>query len=310
MRERDELSGPEERTAPTATADPRRRAALAMGTAGAAALAVLGAGRARAADAAAAQADVRARHVPVIPEDPSDAAWIGIGPVAVALLPQQMVPPMLAEGSIREVRLRALHDGRDIAFHLAWEDDAADDVNAMDRFTDAVAVQLPLVDDGTTPVLMGAAGKPVHILHWKASWDREIRDGPRQVRDAFPYAVNELPPERVLGEEGARVVYPARYVGNLAASRDRASSVEELVAEGFGTLTTHERQRASGRGVLEHGRWRVVIRLPMAGDAGQVTLEPGAVHSFALAAWDGGRSNRGARKHWSDWRQLHVEPLA
>jgi hypothetical protein len=242
-----------------------------------------------------------------LPDDPADAAWISRSPATVTLLPQNMTTPMLAEQTIQEIQLRVLHNASEIAFHLEWEDDDLNDLDAMGQFRDSVAVQLPVNGDRNTPITMGGPGMPFHILHWKASWQRQQEHGPRQVRDAFPHAVNEVTPEDVLGEEAARVVYPALYVGNPAAARDRGSAVEELVAEGFGTVTTHERQRAAGRGVLADGRWRVVIQMPMTGDDRQPTLRRGATTQVALAAWDGGHGNRGARKHWSNWVAMDVE---
>jgi hypothetical protein len=255
-----------------------------------------------------AEGELRAGFVPgALPDDPADAAWTSRPPVTVALLPQNMTTPMLEEQTIREIRLRALHNSERLAFHLEWEDEDVDELDAMATFRDSVAVQLPLNPDGTTPVTMGGAGRPVHILHWKASWQRQVEHGPREVRDAFPHAVNEVTPEAMMGEEAARVYYPALNVGNLAAARVRESAVEELVAEGFGTLTTQDEQRARGRGEMADAHWRVVVDLPMRGGDTQPTLRPGASTPVAVAAWDGGRGNRGARKHWSNWLTLDLE---
>jgi DMSO reductase family type II enzyme heme b subunit len=253
-------------------------------------------------------ADVRARFVEgPLPDDPTDPQWTAALPVGVTLLAQQMATPMLDEATISEMQLRVLHNGREIGFRLEWPDDTVNDLEAMGQFRDSVAVQLPVRGDGTTPVTMGGPGWPVHILHWKASWQRQLADGPRRVRDAFPYAVNKTTPEQLMGEEAARVVYPALYVGNIAAARERQSPVEELVAEGFGTLTTHDQQRATGNGLLANGRWQVVLRMPMAGDDGQPALQPASSTLLALAAWDGGHGQRGARKHWSNWLSLYLD---
>lgn len=246
-----------------------------------------------------------------LPDDPTDTVWTSRSPVVVPLLAQQMATPMLAEASLEEMRLRALHNGDEIAFHLEWDDDDIDDLDAMAIFRDSVAVQLQVDPNGATPpITMGGPGMPVHILHWKASWQRQLEDGQRRIQDAFPYAVNEVTPEDMMGEEAAKVFYPALYVGNLAASRDRVSSVEELVAEGFGTLTTHEEQRAQGGAVHADDKWYVIIRLPLAGDGTQARVQPGTPTHVALACWDGGHGNRGARKHWSNWLTMDVEGVA
>ncbi len=249
-------------------------------------------------------------HDGPLPDDPIDDVWTRRPPVVVAMLAQQMATPMLAEAVLEEMRLRALHNGDEIAFHVEWDDDEIDDLDAMARFRDSLAVQLPVRPDVSTPITMGGPEMPVHILHWKASWQRQLEHGERRIRDAFPYAVNEVTPEDMMGEEAARVFYPALYVGNLAAERNRTTCVEELVAEGFGTLTTQELQRAQGTGVHADGRWQVVIRAPLAGDETHATVRPGTPTQVALACWDGGHDNRGARKHWSNWLAMDVEGVA
>lgn len=244
-----------------------------------------------------------------MPEEPRDAVWASRAPLIVPLSAQNLTAPMLDQATIFEVGLRVLHNGDEIAFHLEWDDETVQDLEAIARFRDAVAVQLPVKTNEITPITMGGPGAPVHILHWKASWQRQVDTGPRQVRDAFPNAINEVTPEDMMGEEAANVFYPALYVGNLAATRDRLSAVEELVAEGFGTLTTHDIQRAQGRGLFSDGRWQVVIRVPMEGDDTQATIRPGEATQVALAAWDGGQDNRGGRKHWSNWVAMEVESI-
>lgn len=242
------------------------------------------------------------------PEAPADRAWSAFAPFEVALLPQKLVEPMQDEATVARVLLRVIHDGRRIAFHLEWHDDRPDALEAMGRFRDAVAVQLPVGAEGEPPpVTMGGRGAPVHILHWKASWQADVDTGQKGVKDAFPNAFNDVYPEAVLGEAAARAFYPALAVGNPMARRDKTSSVEELVAEGFGTLTTHEQQRATGKAEHREGRWRVVIATPMTGGPNLATVAPGRTIPVALAAWDGGRADRGGRKQWSAWHPMRVE---
>ena len=242
-----------------------------------------------------------------VPRDPGDATWRSLTSLAVPMLAQNMTTPRVKAPTIQTIALRSLHNGSEIGFHLEWADKAVDDIEAIARFRDSVAVELPVDPDRPTSVMMGQIGRPVHILHWRASWQSEMESGSRSVQRAFPNAVNEVTPEAVLGEEASRVYYPALYVGNLMASRKRTTPVEELIAEGFGTLTAQEDQRAEGRGVQSNGLWSVVIVVPISGSANQVSLKPGGMTRVALAAWDGGAGNRGARKQWSNWISLELE---
>jgi len=240
-------------------------------------------------------------------EDPHAEEWGEVAPFEVLIQPQQVATPTLAESSVGSLLVRSLHDGSQIAFHLEWGDEAKDELEAMARFRDAVAVQLPAAPGAPPSVTMGAPDAPVHILHWKASWQADVDTGRKSVKDAFPNAFNDVVPEGLMGDEAARVFYPGIQAGNPLSQPERGTPVEELVAEGFGSLTTQEEQRAVGRGIFADGRWRVVIAVPMQGGDGQATLEPGGRTSVAFAVWNGGAANRGARKQWGDWTPIEIE---
>jgi hypothetical protein len=245
-----------------------------------------------------------------IPEDVRADAWVDAPPILVALQPQQAVPPVLAQGDIDELKVRALHNGKELAFRLEWRDARLDETERIGRFRDAVAVQLPAADPATPPsVMMGSAGKPVHVLQWRASWQRDLGDR-FGVEDAYPNIIRDVSPDDLLGAEAAAPYTAARAAGNLLAAAERTTSVEELVAEGFGTLTPLARQRAWGAGAHDDGRWRVTIALPLARDEGGSAIEPGSTWPAAFAVWLGGRGNRGGRKHFSNWIQCTLEGWA
>lgn len=246
-------------------------------------------------------------HSGELPLDPDDRAWRRLGAWHVPMLIQNMVMPFASDLAVSEVRVRALHNGEQIAFRVEWDDDEEDLVDAMARFRDAVAVQLP-VDAATTPsVTMGAVDQPVHIMQWRAAWQVDIDQGRRGVKDAFPHMFHDAPPEALHGEEAARVFYPALYVGNPMVARDRTSPVDDLIAMGFGSLTSHEAQTARGRGVFAERGWAVTLITPLAGGDGKTSLTPGITTSVAFAVWNGSKANRGSRKQWSNWTPLEIK---
>ena len=103
----------------------------------------------------------------------------------------------------------------------------------------------------------------------------------------------------------ARVV--AKSAGNPVSQFERKTPIEELVAEGFGTLTTQAESVTTGRGVHADGAWHVVFTRPLrTADGNDYQFAgPGA---FALSVWDGGQGNVGGRKHWSTWSEFEVQP--
>lgn len=102
--------------------------------------------------------------------------------------------------------------------------------------------------------------------------------------------------------------YPGWAVGNPLSQRDKRSPVEELVAVGFGTLTTHKEQEAIGKGVHDGRRWRVVIARPMKGaGTNKAEVVPGQTRQVAFAVWNGSAGQRGSRKQYALWVSMEVE---
>ena len=61
-------------------------------------------------------------HRAQLPSDPGDAAWRDAPVYTAALVLQDMVEPRLLEPSTDKVQVRALTDGKSIAFRLEWAD--------------------------------------------------------------------------------------------------------------------------------------------------------------------------------------------
>ncbi|MFQ5655355.1 MAG: ethylbenzene dehydrogenase-related protein, partial [Planctomycetota bacterium] len=101
---------------------------------------------------------------------------------------------------------------------------------------------------------------------------------------------------------------PARAAGNQIASQKVTSAVQDLTAEGFGTLAFASEQRSTGQGVHGAGRWVVTICRPLDPSPGSATgLRPGASTFVAVAVWDGGRAHTGSKKMRSIWVPLQME---
>ena len=253
---------------------------------------------------------LRARLAPggVPAGEPRASGWKRAEAIRVELLPQQVSPPSLARADVRSLVVRALHDGRSLGFLLEWEDDEADELPGIARFQDAAAVQLPARAGGTPPpVTMGAPGAPVHLVQWRASWQRDLASGRTGVTELFPAAATEIYPEDLLDAEVARLWSPAAATGNPLAVA-HPSAIEELVAEGFGSATTIPPTGARGAGAWSDGRWRVAVAVPLARGAAGARIEPGSTWPVAFAVWSGSRGNRGGRKQFADWVAVTLEP--
>ncbi|MGH7339101.1 MAG: ethylbenzene dehydrogenase-related protein, partial [Candidatus Rokuibacteriota bacterium] len=104
-------------------------------------------------------------------EDPLSALWDRAPEHPAALAPQDIVEPKLGEPGVDRVDVRALHNGDWIVFRLGWAD-ATESILAETGVTsDSAAIQLPVRAGSQVPdPAMGEAGKPVHLLYWKALW--------------------------------------------------------------------------------------------------------------------------------------------
>lgn len=248
-----------------------------------------------------------------LPIDPTSSIWSKRSAFNVTMLVQNIATPQASSLEVPELKVRALHNGTQIAFHLEWSDDSNDDLSGLARFHDAVAVQMAadLAKEATTSVAMGVVGNPVHIMQWKASWQSDVDTGQKTSKDIFPNIYNDVRPEQLMSVEQAKNWYPGWAVGNPMSQRDKKSPVEELVAVGFGTLTTHEEQEAVGRGVHDGRRWRVVIARPMKGKGtNKAEVAPGQTRQVAFAVWNGGQGQRGARKQYALWVPMDVEAVS
>jgi DMSO reductase family type II enzyme heme b subunit len=83
--------------------------------------------------------------------------------------------------------------------------------------------------------------------------------------------------------------------------------VQDLMAEGFGSLTPRATQSAEGQGRHDGRRWHVVITRPLAAEGDSAaSLEAGVATSIAFAVWNGSQGEVGARKGWASWIPLEV----
>ena len=247
-----------------------------------------------------------------LPEtDPGSDAWGDAHSTLVPLVAQQIAQPFLEKAVVTELDVRALHNGTRIALLLEWDDDSVDDLDGIRRYHDAVAVQLPTIAGAPPALTMGAPGSPVHILQWRATWQRDIDSGGRTgVDQIYPEVIHDVMPDDVLPPNTAQLYWVGREAGNPLSQVSRTTPVEEVVAEGFGSVTHLVQQTASGRGVNGEGRWKVAVALPSARTGVGARLEPGSSWPVAFAVWLGSEENRGGRKHIANWQTLVLEVTA
>jgi hypothetical protein len=257
-----------------------------------------------------AAAQVTIGRATTLPSAPSDAAWRKLTPARVPLIPQDMVEPRQLVTTTPEVLVRALTDGTRLAFLLEWADATADDIARPAEFSDACAVQLPAAVAADVPApQMGEPGKAVEVTYWRADWQARVDGRPESIHalypgasvDHYPFEAAPLEKDPAARQAMAKRYAPARAAGNeMAAVRERP--VEDLIAEGPGTLSPAPKQESTGSGTRTPAGWAVVLARPL--PAG---LAAGKRSQVAFAVWDGARGEVGARKMRSVWVSIAME---
>jgi DMSO reductase family type II enzyme heme b subunit len=245
-----------------------------------------------------------------VPTDAADAAWQTAPEFIAPLILQDLVEPRLMTPSTSEVRVRAITDGQELAVQLTWADTAGNDLPSPGRFCDACAIQLPAKTEPTVPApQMGEPGRPVEITYWSAAWQAIVDGRGDTIQDIYPRATVDYYPFRSAplksdpeAQHAMEVRYaPARALHNTMAG-PRKTPVQDLIAEGPGTLAPATDAGSTGRGQRTPAGWVVVVtrRLP----AG-VTAVTGT--QIAFAVWDGGHEEVGARKMRTGWIPLTLQ---
>jgi len=251
--------------------------------------------------------EVVAAHRAQLPSDPGDAAWRDAPVFTATLIPQDMVEPRLLEPSTDKMQVRALSDGTSVAFRLDWTDATEDALPGLARFSDACAVQLPVGMQADVPApQMGEPQRPVEIVYWRAYWQSMV-DGredsitalfPNATVDHYPFEAASLQAGSEAQHEMAQRYAPARALGNEMAG-PRKQPVQDLIAEGPGTIRPAPETRSVGGGKRTDQGWSVVLSRPL-----PKGLEPGSRTQVAFAVWQGEHREVGARKMRSVWVPL------
>jgi hypothetical protein len=242
-----------------------------------------------------------------LPTAPDDAAWDQAPEHRAKLLPQDLVEPRVLTPTTPEAIVRALATDAEIVFRIEWVDDSKSDVPGPGRMVDACAIQIPaaLAKDPPDPQ-MGQDGRPVQVTYWRADWQASVDGRGDTIRDLYPNASIDHYPFEAKGIEKGSAAHaemalryaPSRALGNIRGGA-RATPVEDLIANGPGTLGGGPSQGAKGKGSHRTDRWSVVIarKLPDG-------LAPNQRTHIAFAVWQGSQNEVGARKMRTGWIPL------
>ncbi|QPJ66741.1 MAG: c-type cytochrome [Candidatus Nitrohelix vancouverensis] len=232
---------------------------------------------------------------------PDSPVWDGVETKELVLRPLSA-----RRGAVETINFASVNNGEYLAIRLKWLDPTKDAFSekTQDVFRDGSAVQFAL---GATTLHthghnepffgMGNRNKPVNIWHWRAGLEEAL-----EAEDDMEYSTGGVDMDALIF--GGLMSNP---VARLNPTGENA--VEELNAEGFGTITPQpqERQNVEGYGTWKDGEWTVVFLRQMTKDGKwDVELIRDQPALVALAVWDGLKEDRNGRKVISVWQRLNI----
>ncbi len=254
--------------------------------------------------------DVQVVSAEKISLEANDGAWDTAPTHLSKLVLQDLVEPRQMEITTQEVQVKSITNGTEIAFRIEWIDETNNDMAKPHNFIDGCAVQIPVKIMESVPApQMGETGKTVQMSFWRADW-QAIVDGradeitsiyPNSKPDHYPFNAKSLENNPDTQKEVALRYAPARSLGNNRQG-PRQQPVEDLIAEGPGTITPSPQTFSKGKGVRTATGWAVVISRPL--PDGFTKEKPSQI---AFAIWEGSKGETGARKMRTGWINLTMK---
>jgi hypothetical protein len=258
---------------------------------------------------------MQAVRVKSIPDHPDSGIWRLAPPVNLHLMPLWW-----RSDRPEEVTVRAVHDGKEIAVLMVWQDETDDStVFRPQDFRDAAAVQFSLT--ANPPFFaMGAKGAPVNIWMWKSERQADLEAAYQEMETVYPNlgidsypnltrSAVEQPHRHALTLESDPTFVTGWGAGNIVSDPRRKSPVEDLSAQGFGTLRARPLtdQRVNARGVYGMNSYRVMFRRSLkAKGQNAVSLQPGSTIPVGFAIWNGSAGDRDGQKSVTIWQELKI----
>jgi DMSO reductase family type II enzyme heme b subunit len=224
---------------------------------------------------------IEAKRVEKLPASLDDSLWNDVAPFWIPLVGQIIVKPRWFSPAVTGVWVQALHDGRDLAMRVSW-DDRSNSPDAGWAEWRARVMQVMEPKEADSAATAANAGDALAI--W---FPRNVPAGMER-----PYFY--------MGS-GREPVYVWRWQSR--------GPVEEMMGRGPGKLeklpTTNGLVAQS---VFDKGQWRVLFRRPLVAkdSASAITYTVGQPIPVAFFAWDADNGEQGTQGSLSTWYFVYL----
>ena len=258
---------------------------------------------------------IEAKRVKSLPSHPDSGVWRLAPPVNLHLMPLWW-----RSNRPEEVTVRAVHDGKELALLMVWQDETNDHTALRPQdFRDAAAVQFSLT--ANPPFFaMGEKNAPVNIWMWKSERQADLEPAYQDLEKIYPnvgidsypnisLSPLEQPHRHALTLESNPTFVTGWGAGNIVSDPQRKNPAEDLTAQGFGTLRARPliEQKVDAKGVYAENSYRVMFRRTLkATGQRSVNIRPGSSVSIAFAVWNGSAGDRDGKKSVTIWQELRI----
>lgn len=212
----------------------------------------------------------------------SDKIFDSIKPAVIPLFKQNLVAPH-GGGSIKEIKVKSIYTDKELFIKVIWKDTTKDSkISHTEKISDAVAIEFPVNKNLYPSFIMGEKDNPVNIWLWKAVYEEKDSYTPKAYSDFYRKDAIE------------NVLTPINV-----------KSAENLIASGFGTLTSLEIQDIEAKGMYSKEEWSVIFKKKFESDSG-VKINKNEFLPISFAVWDGNNKEIDGTKSVSVWHLILI----
>ncbi len=267
---------------------------------------------------------IKPKQVEKISLDPNDPMWQGVDYIDIPLTGQVTMPPRLQTPSVDVITVRAVYTDKEVAFQLDWDDIRADTLpeetpeSIAAAFAEEVAAAIAAGEEPplppTPPPPPPAPGSPEYTTYPRL-YPSEIRpQGPFPDAAAIQMsvAIPDSPelPHFIMGSS-SKPVNLWNWKADWNDNPERKTPVQLLLAKGpKETPAVLKSESMVGKGAFADGKWKVVIKRPLASDDPKsvTPIGPGVMIPVSFHVWDGLNGEVGLRHSLSSWYFFLIDP--
>ena len=228
-----------------------------------------------------------------LPDAPNDPTWKTVDSNFYPLAGQIIQSEKVTYPIIDNVVVKALHNGKDIAFYLHWDDPTVD----------------PILKKSTTVEESLAPPLPPHLQTDESEEQTTEELKPQQFPDSiaiqFPTSIND-------GNEKPYFLNgDSEHPVNLWKWSSHPMKALEMTAKGIMKTKVQKdsSQNLTSKASFKYGRYFLVMKRPLTTSDAEIDIQflPGQTTPIAFNIWNGSAGETGSKKVISSWFDMILE---